>query len=168
LLTVRAAWTQRFHAALLTAVVTAAILYFAAFRLSLPSMEPIWVSRQIDEIAETLRPCSATPFTLTRYREPSAIFLLGTDTRLEDEATALGDLRSGKADFAVFNADAFNRLARQGGEMPQVLACINGFNPARGHKLRLHVLTMKAPEALAACRISDQFACASSSRAAAR
>jgi hypothetical protein len=41
-------------------------------------------------------------------------------------------LRKGEVDFAVFHSDAFNRIARasaNGAEMPQVLACINGFTP---------------------------------------
>jgi 4-amino-4-deoxy-L-arabinose transferase-like glycosyltransferase len=161
--TVRAAWNERFHAALMTGIASAAILYFAAFRVALPNIDALWVSRQVAEIADTLRACSSTPFTLTRYREPSAIFLLGTQTRLADEGGALQALRKGEADFAVFNADAFNRIARSsasGAEMPQVLACINGFHTSRGHKLRLHVLTMKAQEALAACPVPERFRCA--------
>lgn len=159
LLTVRAAWDERFHAAIVTGVASAAILYLAAFRVVLPNVDAIWPSEQLAEIAKALEPCSSTPMMLTRYREPSAVFLLGTDTKMADEPEALEALRSGKTDFAVFNADAFNRLARQGGEMPQVLACINGYQSVRGRKLRLHVLTMKAPEALAACPLPKQYDC---------
>jgi hypothetical protein len=43
--------------------------------------------------------------------------------------------------------------------MPQVLACINGFHTTQGRKLRLHVLTLKAPEALAACQLPPRFGC---------
>jgi hypothetical protein len=160
---VRAAWDERFHAALVTGIVSAAILYFAAFRVALPNIDALWVSQQVAEIADTLRPCTKTPFTLTRYREPSTIFLLGTQTKMADENGALQAMRSGQADFAVFNSDAFNRLARasaNGAEMPQVLACINGFHTTRGRKLRLHVLTMKTPEALAACpAVPERFRC---------
>jgi hypothetical protein len=63
----------------------------------------------------------------------------------------------------VFHSDAFNRIARasaSGAEMPQVLACINGFHTTRGHKLRLHVLTMKAPDGLAACPVPERYRCA--------
>jgi 4-amino-4-deoxy-L-arabinose transferase-like glycosyltransferase len=163
LLTARAAWNERYYAALVTGVISAALLYVSAFRVVLPNMDAIWVTQRIDQIAEMLKPCSSTPIVLTRYREPSAVFLLGTGTRMETEPEALDDLRNGKADFAVFNADAFNRLARssaEGAEMPQVLACINGFQITQGRKLRLHVLTMKSPEALAACQLPPRFGCA--------
>jgi 4-amino-4-deoxy-L-arabinose transferase-like glycosyltransferase len=159
-LTVRAAWIERFHAAVLTGVVSALLLYVAAFRVVLPNVDAIWPSQQIAHVAQILRPCTTTPFMLTRYREPSAIFLLGTQTRLDDETDALAALRNGSVDFAVFAADAFNRIARQGGEMPQVVACINAFHSVRGRKLRLHVLTMKPPEALAACPpLPEQYHC---------
>jgi 4-amino-4-deoxy-L-arabinose transferase-like glycosyltransferase len=159
-LTVRAAWQERFYAAIATGVISAALLYAAAFRIVLPSTEAIWPSEQIAHIGDILRPCSSKPFVLTRYREPSAIFLLGTNTQLADETAALEALRKGDADFAVFAADAFNRITRTKGEMPQVLACINGFNTVHGRKLRLHVLTMKAPETLTACRIPERYHCA--------
>ncbi len=157
--TVRAAWTERFYAAIAAGVVSAALLYVAAFRIVLPGTEAIWPSEQIAEVADILRPCSSKPFMLTRYREPSAVFLLGTKTEIAEETQALDALRKGNADFAVFAADAFNRIAGTGGEMPQVLACVNGFNTVHGRKLRLHVLTMKSPEALAACPIPERYHC---------
>jgi 4-amino-4-deoxy-L-arabinose transferase-like glycosyltransferase len=161
-LTARAAWKERFHAAVTIGVASALLLYVGAFRFVLPNMDAIWVSTRIDQIAEMLKPCSSTPMMLTRYREPSAVFLLGTQTPVRDEGEALASLRDGRADFAVFNSDAFNRLARSsanGAEMPQVLACINGFHTTQGRKLRLHVLTLKAPEALAACQLPPRFGC---------
>jgi 4-amino-4-deoxy-L-arabinose transferase-like glycosyltransferase len=160
-LTFRAAWLERFYAALATGIVSAALVYIAAFRIVLPGTEAIWPSEQIAEIEQALRPCSSTPLMLTRFREPSAVFRVGTDTRMADELGALEALRTGKTDFAVFNSDAFNRIAKQGvtGELPQVLACISGFNVARGRKARLHVLTMKSAEALATCRLPAKFVC---------
>jgi len=159
--TARAAWDRQFHAALVTGVISAGLLYVAAFRVALPSIDPIWVSQQTAQIAAALRPCSSTPMVLTRFREPSAIFLLGTNTKVEDENAALQALRNGEADFGVFNADAFNRIAPQSEPLPQLLACINGFNTPRGKKLRLHVLTMKAPEAFAGCPVPERFRCPS-------
>jgi 4-amino-4-deoxy-L-arabinose transferase-like glycosyltransferase len=161
-LTARAAWNEHYHAALVTGVISAALLYVGAFRVVLPNMDAIWVSQRIDQIAEMLKPCSSTPMVLTRYREPSAVFLLGTNTRLENENEALEAMRKGEADFGVFNSDAFNRIGRNsvnGAEMPQVLACINGFHTGQGRKLRLHVLTLKSPEALAACQVPPRFGC---------
>jgi 4-amino-4-deoxy-L-arabinose transferase-like glycosyltransferase len=158
-MTVRAAWRERFHAAIVTGVLSAIFLYTAVYRLTLPTVEALWPSDQLAHIQQLLRPCSSTPFVLTRYREPSAIFLLGTDTRTAEEGDALEALQKGQADFAVFAADAFNRIARRGGEMPQVLACINAYQTTRGRKLRLHVLTFKAPEALAACPLPATYHC---------
>lgn len=158
-LTVRAAWAERFHAALLAGVICAVLLYTAAFRFVLPGVETIWPSNQLAEIAQTLRPCNRTPFMLTRYREPSAVFMLGTDTRIVEEGAAMDAMRKGEVDFAVFQSDAFNRIARAGGPMPQVVACVNGFSTTRFRKLRLHVLTMRSPEELAACPLPAHYLC---------
>jgi 4-amino-4-deoxy-L-arabinose transferase-like glycosyltransferase len=157
--TVRAAWTERFYAAIVAAMVSAGVLYIGTFRIALPNIEALWPSQQVADVADRLRPCGKTPFLLTRYREPSAIFFLGTDTQLADETAALEKLRKGEVDCALFNADAFNRIARQGGQMPQVLACINAFNTVHVRKVKLHVLTMKPPEALAACPLPAKYDC---------
>ena len=91
-LTVRAAWNGQFHAAITTAIITAALLYAAAFRFVLPSLDSLWMSRQTAEIVGALRACAPGPVVLTRYREPSAIFLLGTETQLGSVEEALGAL----------------------------------------------------------------------------
>jgi len=158
-MTARAAWEGRFHAALVAAVVSAAILYVAAFRVALPNIEQLWVSNAIAAVDTALKPCASTPMVLTRYREPSAVFLTGTETRMMAEAEALEALRIGQADFGIFNHDAFNRLRASNGQAPQLLACVNGFQTARGKKVRLHVLTMQAADKLTACTIPERYRC---------
>ena len=69
-----------FHTAIAAALLTAILIYAAAFRFVLPAIEPVWISRQTAEVVAALRPCASGPVALTRYREPSAVFLLGTQT----------------------------------------------------------------------------------------
>ncbi len=48
-----------------------------------------------------MRACAAGPVILTRYREPSAVFLLGTKTEMMSAEEANAALSQGKADLAL-------------------------------------------------------------------
>ena len=157
LLTARAAWNGQFHAAITTAIVTAALLYAAAFRFVLPSLDSLWMSRQTAEIVGALRACSPGPVVLTRYREPSAIFQLGTETQLGSVEEAFEALRTGKAAYALVPAE---RGPLPGSETPpRPVACVNGFNINGGKHLQMQIIAAKPAEELAACPVPERYRC---------
>jgi 4-amino-4-deoxy-L-arabinose transferase-like glycosyltransferase len=155
-LTVRAAWNGQFHAAIATAIITAGLLYGAAFRFVLPSLDALWMSRQTAEIVDALRVCAPGPVVLTRYREPSAIFQLGTATQLASVEDAAEALRSGKAAYALAPAETGTP---GGAAPPRPVACVNGFNINGGKHLRMQILTTASAEALAACPVPERYRC---------
>ncbi|NJM33492.1 MAG: glycosyltransferase family 39 protein [Rhodomicrobium sp.] len=110
-LAARAAWGGLFHAGIAAAVLTAVLLYAAAFRFVLPAIDPLWISRETAQAVAALRPCLSGPVILTRYREPSAIFRLGTDTRLMSVEDAEKALSQGKAALALIPQGPGDRLA---------------------------------------------------------
>jgi 4-amino-4-deoxy-L-arabinose transferase-like glycosyltransferase len=156
-LTARAAWSGHFHAAITTAIITAALLYAAAFRFVLPSLDALWMSRQTAEIVNALRPCAPGPVVLTRYREPSAIFQLGTATQLASVEDAAEALRSGKAAYALVPAE--NGPLPSGVAPPRPVACVNGFNINGAKHLHMQIITLKPAEALAACPVPQRYRC---------
>jgi hypothetical protein len=156
--TVRASWHGRFHAAILTATLTAMLLYTAAFRVVLPAIDPLWISPQTAEAVAALRPCAPGPVLLTRFREPSAVFLLGTDTRMMSLAEAEAELSEGKAGLALMVRTAHDRLPTLD-PSPRPIACISGFNINGGKHLRLKIATAKPPEAFAACTLPARYTC---------
>jgi 4-amino-4-deoxy-L-arabinose transferase-like glycosyltransferase len=156
-LTARAAWDGRFHAAIGAAIITAALLYVAAFRLVLPSLDGLWISRQTAEIVGALRACGPGPVVLTSYREPSAIFRLGTATRLASIKDAAEALRTGKAAYALVPAED-GRLP-SGEVPPRPIACLNGFNINGGKHLRMQIITTTPAETLAACPVPERYRC---------
>ncbi len=156
-LTARAAWNGQFHAAITTAIVTAALLYAAAFRFVLPSLDSLWMSRQTAEIVGALRACAPGPVVLTRYREPSAIFQLGTETQLGSVEEAVQALRTGKATYALVPAE---RGPLPGTETPpRPVACVNGFNINGGKHLQMQIIAAKPVEELAACPVPERYRC---------
>jgi 4-amino-4-deoxy-L-arabinose transferase-like glycosyltransferase len=161
-LTFIAGWTARFYAAIVTALITAALLYTAAFRFVLPSIDPVWLSRQTAEAVAVLRPCMSGPLVLTRYREPSAVFLLGTDTVMTSAADANTALSEGKIGVALFRSDDFAKLPLVD-PPPRPIGCIDGFNLNGGLHMRLQFVTAKPESDFAACQLPEKFRCGRSS-----
>ncbi len=80
------------------------------------------------------------PVALAGYSEPSAIFLLGTQTALGDGANAAAQLRTGSASAAIVERredDAF-RNAMEGVEV-RSLAVIDGLNYSNGKDVSLTI-----------------------------
>jgi 4-amino-4-deoxy-L-arabinose transferase-like glycosyltransferase len=157
-MTLVAGWTGRFHAAIVCATLAAALLYAAAFRFVLPVVEPVWISRQVAEAFATLRPCAPGPIVLTRYREPSAVFLIGTDTRMMSTGDANTALSRGTIGLALFRQDDAGKLPLVD-PPPRSIACINGFSINGGSHLRLQLITAKPEADFAACQVPERFRC---------
>jgi 4-amino-4-deoxy-L-arabinose transferase-like glycosyltransferase len=155
----RAAWAGYFHAAIVAALLTAMLLYAAVFRVVLPAIDPVWISRQIAEAVEALRPCASGPVILTRYREPSAAFLLGSDTRLMKPGDAHVVISWGQADLALMRREDAGRMPLVD-PSPRAIACIEGFNINGGRHMQLELVTAKPPSAFAACPVPERYRCA--------
>lgn len=87
------------------------------------------------------------PIALAGFHEPSAVFLLGTDTLLTDAAGAAAYILETPGRFAVVPDDQLDAirstLVTAGRNVTQIEE-INGYNYSRGQWLRLAVIT--APE----------------------
>ncbi len=157
-----AAWSRKFHAALLTAALCGLLIYIAAFRLVLPGITQFWISQQIAEVVAALRPCVTGPVALTKFHEPSAVFLLGTDTRLVNTPPALGKPNGGEATVAVIDQRSTAAYHMTGGTAasspPSVLACIEGFNINGGKQVHLLVYGARSA-AFGACPVPERYRC---------
>jgi len=157
--TLRAVWEEAFHTAIASALLTAFLIYLSAFRYVLPAVEPIWISRQTAEVAEALRPCASGPVMLTRYREPSAVFLLGTDTKMVSVEEANTALSQGDAKLALMREQEAENLPLVD-PAPRPVACIEGFNINGGDHLSLQVMSAEPDETFAACELPAKYRCA--------
>jgi 4-amino-4-deoxy-L-arabinose transferase-like glycosyltransferase len=156
--TFRAAWDGYFHAAIAAAILASILLYTAAFRLVLPAVEPLWISRQAAEVMEALRPCAPQPVVLTRYREPSAVFLLGGDTKHMGIEEANNALSQGRAALALMPAKDATQLPLVD-PLPRAIACIDGFAVNGGRHIQLQFLTAMPEATFAQCTVQEKFRC---------
>lgn len=154
--TVWAAWNGAFRTAFVTAIVSAILIYTATFRVVGPSIHEIWPSRQIAEVVTALRPCAKGPL-FSVFREPSTVFLTGTNTSFLNNGEHI-DVKAHDANHLLV-VNASNNVT-----VPP-LACINGFNFNGGKHLRLMVVASGAPETYAACPIPEQYRCQSETSA---
>jgi 4-amino-4-deoxy-L-arabinose transferase-like glycosyltransferase len=137
-----ALWTWRLPAFLGRAGAGALLCYAAMFAATLPSLGTGFIAPRLAAAAGAHR-CGATgPVALTGYREPSAVFLLGTDTLLTTGEGAAAALRDGAAALAFVDIRDRAAFAAAGGPA-EPLTVVAGFNYSNGRRVELALF---APE----------------------
>jgi len=161
--TVAASWGSHTRAALAGAVVTAALFYTATFRIALPGLEPIWLTKSAAAAADALKVCGDTPVAFSGISEPSLVFLDGTRTILGNQQGAADALASGAARAAFVGSgkkDAFEQeFAAKAGAAPRVLGCVDGININGRGPTRLIVFARPESTALPACAPVPETEC---------
>lgn len=130
--------------AALAALGLALVTYGAIFAGVLPGLERMWISRTVAQAVD--RAGTRWPVAAAGYREPSLVFLLGTQTLLTDGAGAAHHLLAAPDALAVVESreDAAFQAALAG-RSAETLATIQGFNYSRGREQALHLYRLSAP-----------------------
>lgn len=137
-----ALWAWRLPAFLGRAGAGALLCYAAMFAATLPSLGTGFIAPRLAEAVAAHR-CGATgPVVLTGYREPSAVFMLGTGTLLTSGEGAAAALRDGRAALAFVDMRDRAAFAAAGGPA-EPLTVIAGFNYSNGRRFELALF---APE----------------------
>jgi 4-amino-4-deoxy-L-arabinose transferase-like glycosyltransferase len=114
------------------------------FGAELPRLSRLAISDRI--AARAIPLMTDTPVALAGYHEPSAIFLLGTDTILTDAAGAAAHLIAHPAALAVVPAASLDlvraALEASGRDLVQIER-IDGYNYSRGRQERLVLVSAK-------------------------
>ncbi len=122
------------------AVALAVPVNAGVFQIVLPSLSRLWVAPRLADAVHAVAPEGAT-VALSGYHEPSAVFTLGTTTRLVS-AVAVADILAATPsavgivearDRAAFAA----RLSELGVAEPPPRAEVDGFNYSKGKAVRL-------------------------------
>ena len=90
----RAALDSRIRVQVAASLIAALALYPAVLHFGLPSLTTAFASPRITALAQQYQPCASGPLHSIGYREPSLIFLNGTDTDNTGPATAIPALRT--------------------------------------------------------------------------
>jgi len=160
-LVVVAAWQRAYHAAIALALVSAFASHAGIIGEVIPRLKPIWISERIAEMREAVSACHTGTVALAGYREPSAIFHLGTQTRLTGGGNIAQWLREDE-DRLAFVTD---RAARRGGFDPDAagatpVACYTGFNMNGGDVLRLTLYASGSAAESGQCTVPEMYRCA--------
>lgn len=111
------------------------------FGLMLPSLQHLWVSREIAHAAAMLNPCDDLQIVSTAYGEPSLVFLAGTKTKIvDDAASAAEEMKHDRCIVGVVDAkhkQAFSDAFAQDATKPAPMATITGFNTGFAKRLDL-------------------------------
>lgn len=130
--------------------IAAAVFYAATFRHALPETPSINVSARLSEAVRIADPARAAPVALVGYHEPSAVFLLGTGTRLTDAAggaAVLADVPDALVAVDTTSLPELTRLLRARGGKIERLAEISGYNYGRGEAVTLILVRRKTTPA---------------------
>jgi len=160
-LTAVAIWRRAFHAGLALALVSALAAYTGIIGEVLPRLTPLWNSERIAELRAAVAPCYGGPVALSGYREPSAVFHLGTETPLlggESAARWLGEQAGRLAVVTTEEQAEFDRgVARSATRVTGPIACFTGFNMNGGDVLGFRLYA--SGERAARCPIPEQYRC---------
>lgn len=139
-------WKGRAFKGGVAAAVLAAVFAWAMLSAVLPSLSTLAISPRISAALDdaSLHPLrdGAGPVALAGYHEPSAVFLLGTNTRLVDGAGAARGLAAGRVSAAVVDRrenDEFEAVSADADLSLVPLAVIDGLNYSNGRKVSLTV-----------------------------
>lgn len=116
----------------------------------IPRLNDLAVSRQLAAAIAPYR-TGQEPVAIAGYSEPSAVFLLGTDTILTSTASVADHLLKNPGAAGVIETaqvDAVARAVADTGATLRKLADISGYNYSRGDPVDLSIVTITGPEAL--------------------
>lgn len=117
-----------------------------AFMGLVPSLSPLWVSRNVMAQIESVPALKDAPLAVAGYHEPSLVFLSETKTKLvkgDEAALFLKETPGGLALIEEKQAGAFYETAQKLNLSPEAIATIEGLNYSRGKPVSLSIF--KAP-----------------------
>jgi len=121
-------------------ILTAGSLVFLStvFGYTLPSLQHIWMSREIVEAAAPLKPCLESQIVSVGYHEPSLAFLGGTETAMLANGQEAADaLRKNACDVVALTNDheaEFLKAFAGDPRQPVASGTIDGLNAGHGAK----------------------------------
>lgn len=127
-----------------------ALFYAVTFYSAIPALHALWPSNHIGAMVNSLHGCDEVAVATAGYREPSNVFVLGTDTVLGDGAQAAQFLLDHR-DCGIVAVDQaekgeFLQQLQQAGVTERSLGAIDGINYSKGDPLKLELfVTQSSP-----------------------
>lgn len=139
-------WRGRRLRGAIAAALLAGLYVWLLMGASMPSLTKLSVSQQLSETLESAdrHPVrdGVHPVALAGYNEPSAVFLLGSETRLTSGEAAAHYLLAGDISAAIIerrHAEAFQMRLDEQQDKVRTLAVIDGLNYSNGNMVSLTI-----------------------------
>lgn len=130
------AWHGRPVRAVAVGMACALPLFGAAFQGVLPAADALWLSPRAQALVAAHSPDGAVrPVVAGGYREPSLVFMLGTDTALPSEGGLVDAFAARPNGLALMGTDVADRFvadAHARGITLHALGAVRGFNYSKG------------------------------------
>ena len=110
------------------------------FGAAVPALDAPWIAPRLKEALFEKVPAGHGPVLIAGYGEPSAVLAFGTGTRFGQGSDAALLLRDDPTAVAIVSDDqaaAFNAALTDSHLAAQALGTVNGFNYAKGKRVRL-------------------------------
>ncbi|MEC9434661.1 MAG: glycosyl transferase [Pseudomonadota bacterium] len=130
------------------------LLYPAILQFALPALAWGFPSQAMARASAPFAACTGRPAASQSFREPSLVFLQGTDTAFLTETEAAETLRTAPGALVWVEDRRRDRLDAALGEAPPALtelARVDAFNPNRGKPTVLRLMGRAGDPALADC-----------------
>jgi len=139
---------QAYPKSMTLAATTSVLISFGAYGLALPQLSPLWISSQIVAAAKRGSACADPQIVSVGWREPSLVFLAGTDTALKTAESALEEAgRDGCAVFAIERPhdEAFGATAARQGIRLAPIGAVEGFTLNGGDAVHITLYQKTGP-----------------------
>ncbi|MEO1457068.1 MAG: hypothetical protein AAFV49_05795, partial [Pseudomonadota bacterium] len=144
----RAALDGRLRAQAAASIPAALAIYMGVLQFGLPGLQTAFASPRVVALAEPWRACAEGPLVSLGYREPSLVFLAGTETRLATPEEAAEALAVSPGTLLLLERRWADRLAEaRGPDAPALLPRGEAryFNYNRGKPETATLLTVDDP-----------------------
>ena len=128
--------------AVVTAVASSFIVYTGTWGLTLPAIDPIWISTRLTDKIQQVVSCENPEIGSTGYSEPSFIFLTDTNTKLRTVGGIASWLENPGCKVAVVEESQLEKFMRLIANLElkvEKKAMLTGFNYNGGNQLTLHI-----------------------------
>lgn len=129
-------------------VMAAGSIIFLAytFGILLPGLPNFWITRDAVLTAEYLKPCDDLQIVSAAYREPSLVFMAGTNTKFENEGDAVAKaMKQNPCAMGLVDKDrlkSFLAAYPKKSDRPMSIGNIHGYNMGSG---KMYDLTLFTP-----------------------
>ena len=128
----------------LTIVALAVFVMAPTFHWIAPGLDQLWLSREAAGMVTRYHPPKDAPVVAVGYREPSLVFLLGTQTRLlapDAAAQYITEARGAAALVSDRDDVAFKSALQARGWKARPLESVDGLDYSNGRRMRLTLYT---------------------------